>query len=119
MKRARIATAIEIQRRKGTAKSVRDVVAAFGGYVAIREWWQTDPPGEPHTFSLVLNLGTLTGELTSAAYVDAIIAEVVRTKPARSHFTFTQAVEAAGRVGVTGFARPMIYARVQATAPAA
>ncbi len=43
VKRARVRTAIAIQRRKGTAGSVRDVVAAFGGSVLIREWWQLQP----------------------------------------------------------------------------
>ncbi|RZA27324.1 MAG: phage tail protein I, partial [Proteobacteria bacterium] len=40
-----------IQRRKGTASSVRDVVRSFGGSLALREWWQMAPRGDPHTFS--------------------------------------------------------------------
>jgi hypothetical protein len=43
IKRERVRKAIAIARRKGTAESVRSVVASFGGSVAIREWWQSEP----------------------------------------------------------------------------
>jgi phage tail P2-like protein len=43
IKRERVRKAIAIARRKGTAQSVRTVVASFGGSVAIREWWQSEP----------------------------------------------------------------------------
>jgi phage tail P2-like protein len=42
IKRERVRKAIAIARRKGT-ESVRSVVASFGGSVAIREWWQSEP----------------------------------------------------------------------------
>ena len=111
VKRARVRQAIPIARRKGTAESVRAVITSFGGSVAIREWWQTEPRGDPHTFSLVLNLN-LDGAPASAAFVDQVIAEVWRVKPARSHFTFTQGLSAAGRVGLFAVARPAVVARL-------
>jgi hypothetical protein len=46
--------------------------------------------GLPHTFSLILNLDSA-GAPASAAFVDQVIAEVNRAKPARSTFTFTRA----------------------------
>jgi len=101
-----------VHRRKGTAKSVRDVVRAYGADLSIREWWETDPPGTPHTFSLVLYAGT-------SGLVDAIIRDVQRTKPLRSHFTFTQALEASAAIGVVGAARPAIFRRLTCAAPAA
>lgn len=112
LKRSLIADAIPIQRRKGTAKSVRDVVASFGGSVAIREWWQTTPKGAPYTFSLVISLGQA-GIPITAEFVDQVIAEVRRTKPARSHFTFTQALSARGDIGLCAVARPAVYARLR------
>lgn len=112
IKRNRVKTAIDIARRKGTAKSVRDVVESFGGHVEIREWWQTEPKGVPHTFTLILTVPTQGGQEASAEFVDDIIAEVRRTKPARSHFTFTQGVLAMGGVGVIARARPVAYARL-------
>ena len=118
IKRERVRQAIAIARRKGTAASVRSVIASFGGAVAIREWWQSEPKGDPHTFSLVLNLDQPDAPAT-AAYVDQVIAEVGRAKPVRSRFTFTQSVSAQARVGLAAAMRPTICARLPCTAPAA
>lgn len=118
IKRERVRKAISIARQKGTAASVRAVVASFGGSVAIREWWQTMPIGDPYTFSLVLNLDQ-DGAPVSAAFVDQVIAEVSRAKPARSHFTFTQGVTASAGIGLVAAVRPTIHARLFCTAPAA
>jgi len=119
IKRRRVRQALAIQRRKGTSASVRDVVESFGGVVAIREWWQMQPPGDPHTFSLVLNITDQAGAPADAAFVDAVIAEVYRTKPVRSHFTFSQAVNATAGIASVGAIRPAILARLTMTAPAA
>jgi len=116
VKRARVRQALAIQRRKGTSSSVRDVIESFGGVVAIREWWQMEPPGEPHTFSLVLNVTDDQGAPADASYVDAVIAEVYRTKPVRSHFTFSQALNASAQLGVIGGARPAAFVRLSFSA---
>ncbi|MEJ2003356.1 MAG: phage tail protein I [Maritimibacter sp.] len=117
IKRERVRRAIEIARHKGTASSVRAVVASFGGSVAIREWWQSEPKGDPHTFSLLLNLDHPEAP-TTAAFVDQVIAEVARTKPVRSTFTFTQGLGAKADVGLVVAMRPTTYARLSCTAPA-
>lgn len=117
VKRARIRMALEIQRRKGTADSVRQVVSAFGGYVEVVEWWQQSPPGEPHTFSLSLTLSGEGGTTATAQYVDDVIAEIERTKPVRSHFTFTQGINTSARIGVGGAVRVASYRRLQLRAP--
>lgn len=119
IKRERVRRALDIARRKGTAESVRSVVESFGGSVAIREWWQKETPGTPHTFDLVLTLSGFHGEPVTAAFVDSVIAEVRRTKPVRSHFTFTQGLTAEADIGVIAAARPVIYARLPCVAPAA
>jgi phage tail P2-like protein len=118
VKRARVRDAIPIARKKGTAASVRAVVASFGGSVAIREWWQMVPKGKPHTFNLVLNLEQSSAPAT-AAFVDQVVAEVTRAKPVRSKFTFTQSITAKASVGLIGVIRPTICARLSLTAPAA
>lgn len=112
IKRERIRQAVEIARRKGTAKSVRDVVSSFGSSLALREWWQTSPRGTPHTFEVVLTLGA--GVPNTAAYQQDIIGEIERTKPVRSHFTFTLGLSASGGLGLQGVARPIVYRRIQA-----
>lgn len=92
------------------------MVAAFGGSLAIREWWEMQPAGDPHTFQIILSLGGVVAAGNSAAYVDAVIAEIRRTKPVRSHFTFTQAVTASGGLQVVGVARPATLARLSLAA---
>ncbi len=118
VRRERVRQAIPIARRKGTAASVRAVVQSFGGSVALREWWQMEPKGVPHTFDLVLNLEQK-GAPASAAFVDQVIAEVSRAKPVRSHFTFTQGVNVEADVGLIATIRPTLFARLSCTAPAA
>ncbi|MDO9607218.1 MAG: phage tail protein I [Brevundimonas sp.] len=113
IKRNVVAQAISVARKKGTADSVRQVVQAFGGQIALREWFQQDPPGDPHTFQLILTLNGEGGEPASAAFVDEVIAAVERTKPARSRFTFTQGLTAEGGLGLAGGARPAAYRRLQ------
>lgn len=109
VKRARIASALAIQRHKGTVQSIRDVIAAFGGAVVMKEWWETTPPGVPHTFSLALTLSGQDGQEATAQYVDDVIAEIDRTKPVRSHYTFTQSSTASAQVGVAIVVRPCVY----------
>lgn len=118
IRRARVASAIAVQRRKGTAQSVADVIASFGGSVVLREWFELDPPGDPHTFQLNLVLGG-SGGAPGDDFLDAVIAEVQRTKPVRSHFTVNAGEEAEGAIGLLGAARPQIYARIFAEAPPA
>ena len=116
VKRARVATAIAIQRRKGTIQSIREVIDSFGGAVEVTEWWQQTPKGVPHTFHLLLTLAGQGGELATAEYVDDVIAEIQRTKPVRSHFTFTQGVNLSSTVGLIAYARPLTYVRLSLVA---
>jgi phage tail P2-like protein len=115
VRRQRVASAIAIQRRKGTAKSVFDVVDSFGGSLVLKEWWQQVPPAPPHTFTITLSVGGSLGPLP-ASYIDDIIGEVTRTKPVRSHFTFTQGLSASGGIRLAAVARPALLTRLSATA---
>ena len=84
VKRNVVAAAIEIQRKKGTAASVRQVVAAFGGQIALREWWQLDPPGEPYTFDLVLTLNGEGGQPATARFVTQYLPTAVASRVNRA-----------------------------------
>lgn len=119
VRRERIRRAIAIQRRKGTAESVRAVVASLGGALALREWWQTVPRGLPHSFALILSIAQVAGGAPSPAYIDSIIDEIRRTKPVRSRFTFTLALTGTGAVRQVATVRPATYARLTCAAPAA
>jgi phage tail P2-like protein len=115
VKRARVRTAIAIQRRKGTWGSVRDVVAAFGGSILIREWWEMQPRGTPYTFEAVMTIANQGGETATGKFVDDVIGEINRTKPVRSHFTFTQGMQADTAVGVLAGAHATAFRRIQLT----
>lgn len=119
IKRAILRSAIAIQRRKGTAHSVREVIEAFGGTVQLKEWFEMDPPGAPHTFQMVLGLSGAVGSASTPEFVDDVIAEVRRIKPVRSHFTFTQAVTSRTAIGVVAGARVVAYRRLRLQALAA
>lgn len=111
VKRARIKAAIEIHRRKGTKSSIAAIVAALGGNIAISEWWQTTPKGTPHTFTIILS-ASQNGAPASSDYIQSLIDEVSRTKPVRSHFTFTEGIEFTGGVAVAAILRPATFARL-------
>lgn len=116
IRRARVRMAIPIARRRGTRAAVREVIESFGGSMVLREWWETDPHGSRHTFDLVLTLSGGQGEPASAGFVEAVIAEVERVKPARAHFTFSQALYAASNVYLVAGARVTLFARSEVLA---
>ncbi|MDN7852723.1 phage tail protein I [Burkholderia seminalis] len=115
VKRARAGQAIPIARRKGTAASVREVVAAFGGNIVLREWFEQRPPGRPGTFDLVMTVSGQEGQPPTAEYVADILAEIDRTKPVRAHYTFTQGFEMRGRQLIGAAARVAAYRRLNLT----
>ncbi|WP_250880825.1 phage tail protein I [Escherichia coli] len=47
------------KRIKGTRAAVEDVVNSLGGEVNIIEWFETSPPGEPYTASIVASINSL------------------------------------------------------------
>jgi phage tail P2-like protein len=112
IKRARVKAAIPIARKKGTAAAVRAVVASFGANIALREWWQMTPPGQPGTFDLVMTVSARDDIPSTAEFVADIVAEIDRTKPARAHYTFTQGFNRQGGIGVAAAIRPALYRRL-------
>jgi len=110
-RRAVIANAIKVQRRKGTVGAVRRAIASFGAAMVLREWWETSPPGERGAFEIILSVAAQQGSAPAPEFVDAVIEEIERTKPLSRHFTFTLALEAAAGIGLIGLTRPAIYAR--------
>lgn len=116
-RRAQIATAIGIQRQKGTVAAVRRVVESFGGAMVVREWWQTTPPGVPHTFTLTLSLPSDDSGAPGARFVNQVIAAVNAAKPLRSHYDLVLSVNYRAAIGLTGAARPATYARLPLAVP--
>ena len=110
--------AIPIARRTGTVQSVRAVMATvgvsqtYGGDLAVTEWFQSEPKGEPFTFSVGFNLNPAAGPAPSAAFVEELIDEVSQVKPARAHFTLRQTLRLSGGATVAGAVRPATYTRL-------
>ncbi|MFL9997369.1 phage tail protein I [Paraburkholderia sediminicola] len=115
VKRARVKAAIPIARKKGTVAAVREVIATFGGNLALREWFETDPPGRRGTFEIVMTVSSRDGVPATAAYVADIIAEIDRSKRASAHYTFTQGFSMQGAQRVAAAARPALYRRLALT----
>ena len=116
VKRAQLANAVTMHRSKGTARCLHQVVELFGGHVSLREWWQNDPPGQPHTFEMVLTVSGADGPANRAHYVDDVIAAVRRVKPLRSHFVFTQGLSSTASIGVIGASAAVTYRRLECIA---
>jgi phage tail P2-like protein len=115
VKRARVKAAIPIARKKGTVAAVREVIATFGANLALREWFETNPPGRPGTFEIVMTVSARDGLPATAAYVADIIAEIDRSKRASAHYTFTQGFSMQGTQRVAAAARPALYRRLALT----
>ncbi|MBP0633293.1 phage tail protein I [Cupriavidus sp. AcVe19-1a] len=112
VKRARVKAAIQIACKRGTAGAVRSVVAAFGANIVIREWWEMNPPGAPHTFEVVMAVSDRDGESATAEFIGDVIAEIDRAKPVRSHYIFTQGYQRQGAVAIGAAARAALYVRL-------
>ncbi|NML31782.1 phage tail protein I [Paraburkholderia sp. G-4-1-8] len=115
IRRARVKAAIPIAMRAGTVGAVRRAVQSFGGNIALREWFQMDPPGKPHTFELTLTVAAQDGNPPTAAYIEDILREVDRAKALRSHYTFTQGISASATVGMVAGAQAVLYRRIAIT----
>nr|WP_324259040.1 phage tail protein I [Cellvibrio fontiphilus] len=115
IKRAMLKEAITIKRKKGTAKSVRDVVAAFGSAVVMKECWQSTPPGAPHNFSVVIDVASMGGHPVTAEFQQDIIDEIARTKPVRSRFNLITGVTCNAEIRLAAVAHAVIYRRLELT----
>lgn len=53
------------------------------------------------------------GTSATAIFVDDVIGEITRTKPVRSHFTFTQGMQADAAIGALAAAHATAFRRIQ------
>jgi phage tail P2-like protein len=111
-KRDATATAIEIQRRKGTPAAVEAVLARFDELLELVEWFEAQPPLEPHRFQIHLPLVLGGGDRSTAAFAERIVREVSRVKPLRSHLELIQSLEIRASLSIVGAARPAGFVRL-------
>lgn len=108
-KRDVIRQSIPIRRLRGTRAAVAAAIAPFGAHMIIREWWETTPPGVPHTFQVIIIYG---GLAVTAAMQDDVVRQITRAKPLRSHFTVSVGLSAAAQLNVCGYVRAGTYNRL-------
>ena len=52
LKRSVLKNVVREKRKKGTLRAVKDAVSSIGSAATIKEWWQQEPKGTPHTFEI-------------------------------------------------------------------
>jgi phage tail P2-like protein len=112
MKRSVLKNVVREKRKKGTLRAVKDAVASIGSAATIKEWWQQEPKGTPHTFEIQATLGNIEGTLDSEMQED-LFALIDDAKPVRSHYTFVLVRQLQGGMGVDGYLRPVAYSRIR------
>lgn len=111
LKKSIIKNVVTEKRKRGTVKAVKDALASIQSAATIEEWWQTEPKGEPHTFTVLATLSDFSGVLSSEIQED-LITLIDDAKPARSHYSLVLVRDLNGRMGITGQIRPVSYARI-------
>ncbi len=111
LKRSVLKNTISEKRKKGTVKSVKDALASISSAASIVEWWQTEPKGTPHTFTIYATQADIDGTIDAEMQED-VIALINDAKPVRSHYDFVIQNQAKGTINTTAFVRPVSYAKI-------
>lgn len=112
LKRSILKNVVREKRKKGTRRAVEEAVESIQGAATIQEWWEMEPKGEPHTFTVFATLGKIDGTIDSELQ-DDLIALINDAKPVRSHFDFVVVKNLLGRFGFHGSLRPVTYGRIR------
>lgn len=81
-KRQVIAASRAVHEKKGTIGALRLAIEALGSNIAVEEWFEQIPPGDPYTFRVTLIIDQ---EATNAAAIERIERVVLSAKNLRSH----------------------------------
>lgn len=114
VKRSVLKTAIAEKRKKGTVSAVKKALESIASQATIVEWWQTEPKGTPHTFSIVATQSDIEGIIPAELQED-LIALIDDAKPLRSHYSFVVQQNIAGGMNVWGCIRQLSYACIRST----
>lgn len=115
-KRQAVADSIELHRIKGTRRAVEAVMERYDALLQLIEWHEATPRAAPHTFDVILPMVTADGvapggKRATAAFAEALIADIARVQPLREHLRFLQSIDAGGFVGIQAVAR--VFAMVR------
>lgn len=113
LKRSVLKNVICEKRKRGTLSAVKDAVSSIGSAATIEEWWQQEPKGTPHTFTIYATLAKIDGTLDTEMQED-LFGLIDDAKPVRSHYDFVLIRRLDGQIGMAGALRPVTYARIRA-----
>lgn len=94
-KRIVLKTIIKTLSHYGTRQAIIDVLASLGNGVQMKEWWETTPPGTPHTFSINIDLNV---QQVKAEAIDDAVTALDLVKPVRSQYSITQGLNLLGGI---------------------
>ncbi|ECI4632765.1 phage tail protein I [Salmonella enterica subsp. enterica] len=112
LKRSVFKSIIRTKRIKGTRAAVEDVVSSLGGVVDIKEWFEQSPRGEPYTASIVASINSFDGAVPSKEMLDDVIRSIKYAKSARTLYSFSQAANILGGIGIAGGLQSVSYVRL-------
>jgi phage tail P2-like protein len=112
IKRNVLNNVIREKRKRGTLGAVKAAIETIGSVTEIKEWWQENPKGIPHTFKVTARLNHYAGVLDSELQED-LFALIDDAKPARSHYEFILSTRLSGKFSACGVFRKLAYARVK------
>lgn len=112
IKRNVLNNVIREKRKRGTLGAVKAAIETIGSVTDVKEWWQENPKGVPHTFKITARINHYPGVLDSELQED-LFALIDDAKPARSHYEFILSTRLSGSFGVCGVFRKLAYARVK------
>jgi phage tail P2-like protein len=110
-KRAVVRSAVATARRKGTKRAVTDALNAIGAGVVMTEWFEKDPIGTPHTFTV-----NIVAQDTTVEAQENMVREIERTKPLRSHYDIVFGVATNGPFNIVSLGRAAVFARLDGQA---
>ena len=112
MKRSMIKNVILSNRRRGTVQAVKEALASASSAATLVEWWETEPKGTPHTFTVYATQSKVSGVIDSELQKD-ILALVNDAKPLRSHFEFVVQEELHSQIQAFGVIRQGVVTRLR------
>lgn len=100
------------KRKRGTVGAVKAAIESIGSFSELKEWWQEEPKGIPHTFKVTASVNNYEGVIEEELQED-LFALIDDAKPVRSHYNFILNTKYSGQIGMIGNYREMSYARVK------
>lgn len=109
-KRLVLKTIIKTLSHYGTKKAILDVLASLGNGAQIKEWFESDPQGTPHTFQINIDLNV---QQVKAEAIDDAVTALNIVKPVRSQYTVTQYLQIGTDLKMYPYRRQIVFARLK------